>query len=787
MVGPTSPMCWWRSSCSCSGPGRGEIAPDVLLTALSVCKLMFATLSRLRRRVAVLTALAMVASVLVAVPVAAADDDPKMDYKATFDACVGVGSADFEDVPASHANAGDIDCIAYYGITKGTSATTYSPVMSVTREHMALFLTRLAGLVGIDLASDPDDAGFTDIGDLSAESQTAINQLADLDITQGTGGGNYSPDASVKRAHMALFIARLMDHMDPMAENKDNVFGYTPEKVVDKDDTDSTDDMDDSKTVKSPFTDINGVTKEAYDAINALWELGVASGIGPTSYSPDASITRAAMAEFMAGVLDHSNARPAGVSIQAAKTSDFGGYTTRVAVSYRDDSFAPMVDVSVKVFDSEMVGAFNDDGGCATASDCAWTEDESLTDASGNIFQDGTVADGKKNTYYAWMGDADADENDFDVDTSPHATVTLSSTTDATDLKVTTDINENSTNGNTVDIDATSSVTLTAQLVDGDGNPVAKSGVEVNITVQQGTAVLYPAPDAMKTDDDGQVTYTTSGPKSTKDNSDPDRLDILRFISNLDGNSTNNDAETDTVDGSVAVGAPDENVAATIFWTDSDPTLVTIVAVADPVTRAAQGKGTGSTDPYAFLSGQDKVTVRASVSFYDQYGNPAGNGNKVAIAIGTGDGSSKTRTVTSRGMASWRRTLDGTLGADTTVTYALRNAADDAALDGAPTVADTTVVAVRHADDDSTAAAAPITAVYDKEDRFRIAGALYSYDDGDTFINGISGDDGEGDRISLEKFEGLIKPGTNGTAGSVEIVFYDDDGVSIFRVTGGGS
>ena len=135
-----------------------------------------------------------------------------------------------------------------------------------------------------------------------------------------------------------------------------------------------------------------------------------------------------------------------------------------------------------------------------------------MTDAAGNIFEGGTVEDGKTNTYYAWMGDADADENNFDVDTSPHATVTLSSTTDATDLKVTTDINENSTNKNTVDIDATSSVTLTAQLVDGDGEPVAKSGVTVNVAVVQGGSTLYPPPAPMKTDDDGQVTYTTSGP-----------------------------------------------------------------------------------------------------------------------------------------------------------------------------------------------------------------------------------------------------------------------------------
>ena len=65
--------------------------------------------------------------------------------------------------------------------------------------------------------------------------------------------------------------------------------------------------------------------------------------------------------------------------------------------------------------------------------------------------------------------------------------------------------------------------------------------------------------------------------------------------------------------------------------------------------------------------------------------------------------------------------------------------------------------------------------------------------DGDTFINGIAAGnpgapaEGADTRITLEKFEGLIKAGTGGTEGSVEVVFYDDDGVSIFRVTAQGS
>ena len=717
-----------------------------------------------RRKVAVLTALALVASVLVAAPVSAADD-PKADYPATFSACEGVPSSGFTegvpssgftDVPAGHANAGDIDCIAYYGITKGTSATTYSPLNSVTREHMALFLTRLAGRVGIEMAADPADSGFTDTGDLSANSQTAINQLADLGITKGTSTTTYSPEDSVERGHMALFIARLMDLMDPMAEDSDTVFGYTPEDVVDVDDSDDTDDVDDSKTVNSPFADLGSVTKTAYDAITALWELGVASGISDTAYAPSALITRAAMAEFMTGVLDHSNARPAGVSIQASKTWAFDSFDATVAVSYRDDNFAPMVDVSIKTFHSgndgaeDGVGSFTDDGGCEMAADCAWSDDESLTDDSGNSYISGGVTDGKMNTYYAWMGDED--NTDFDVDKSDHASVTLSSTTDATKLKVASSISSNSTTKNTVDIDATSSVTYTVQLVDGSGADVAKSGVEISVAVVQGGSPRYPGPAPLKTDDDGQVTYTTGGPKSTKGATDDAREDTVTFTSDVDASGTVGDADT---------GETSEN---TINWSDTD---------------AALTSAKGDAPSYAVMDSKDEVTIRAMVTLYDQYGNTIGKGNTVEIDIG--DGTATRRTVSSRGVASWRDTVDaGSPGDPITITYGDMQDSDGTDLTSPPTVADSTVTAVRHAPDDSSADAADIDAVYGDDNRFRIDGLLYTYDSGDVFVDGT----GDGAVVDMAKFETLIGVNldTIATEANIQIVSYDDDGDSIFRV-----
>ena len=110
----------------------------------------------------------------------------------------------------------------------------------------------------------------------------------------------------------------------------------------------------------------------------------------------------------------------------------------------------PDADVSIKVFNTTDAGKLTEDNTCEDADDCSWSDAESLTDVQGNIYVGGSVADGMKNTYYAWMGAKNGDK--FDADTSNPAMVTLSSTTDATALKVSTDINKNSTDMHTVDM-----------------------------------------------------------------------------------------------------------------------------------------------------------------------------------------------------------------------------------------------------------------------------------------------------------------------------------------------
>ncbi len=740
---------------------------------------MFTFLSRFRRQTAVLTTLALVASVLVAVPVSAADDPPMADYKATFDACMGVPSSGFEDVPSSHMNAGDIDCIAYYAITKGTGdGSTYSPFMSVTREHMALFLIRLAGLVGIDVPP-AGDSSFSDIGDLSEESQAAISQLEQLEITRGTSDTTYSPADSVRRDHMALFISSLMDKME-VIEVDGASYGNRPEDVkvvkgvtADLTATPPVEGVD-AIEVGSPYTDLGSTTKAAYDAITDLYELGVVSGISDTAYGPSALITRAAMAEFMAAVLDHSNARPEGLSAQAVKSSEFGPLDAVVVVSYRGERFAPVEDMTINYFYTGMLSSTDNDGGATiddeagtcTPADCRGDDD--VTDTDGNITIEQSVDAGNEIVQYAWVGD-----DDFDSDEVTHVSVTLTAMTDAANIAIESDINKNA-DANTVDVDVTDSVTFTVQLKDAtdtaaDRADVMKSGVSISVThtrhIDSGDGaggdpdgnysadeVVSRSTATVKTDDSGQATFTVEAPST-----DPDEND-------------HNVQDTITFDG------PGDNVDRMVIWRDDD--------------HGTANKLTVDVPEYALIYLDDGTAVvdgEVTVTLYDMYGNTAGTGLRVIVDI---DGTAQdAERVNSRGQAKFSQdeiASNNNASLTTDVTSVHNKDTPNTNLIGSGITDVTTnpsIPVVAAASDDEPAADVIVTKLLKDENEFigSVSGGsalLYSYDSDDTYI------DGSGAIIDMAKFESeLEKRDLADTTADVDVVVYNDDGSSIFRIS----
>jgi hypothetical protein len=96
-----------------------------------------------------------------------------------------------------------INALAAAKIANGTSATTFSPDVAVTRGEMAVFLVRALSLP----ASSTDR--FRD--DETSPYEAEINALAASGITQGTSATSFSPNLPVLRDQMATFIAKGLD------------------------------------------------------------------------------------------------------------------------------------------------------------------------------------------------------------------------------------------------------------------------------------------------------------------------------------------------------------------------------------------------------------------------------------------------------------------------------------------------------------------------------------------------------------------------------------------------
>lgn len=108
----------------------------------------------------------------------------------------------FADVPRRQYYAPSVDWLATQGITAGTSATTFSPDDVVTRAQMATFLWRMEG------SPNAPAAGFGDVPRGSYFSR-AVDWLLHRGITTGTSPTTFSPNGAVTRAQMAAFLYRL--------------------------------------------------------------------------------------------------------------------------------------------------------------------------------------------------------------------------------------------------------------------------------------------------------------------------------------------------------------------------------------------------------------------------------------------------------------------------------------------------------------------------------------------------------------------------------------------------
>ncbi len=351
---------------------------------------------------------ALVASLLVvgSPPAGAAEikvghDNTASPSKTTqLSACVGdaMRDAGFEDIDGLVAEDA-INCLAYYGITKGKTAERFDAGSEVTRSQMALFLYRAADIAGLNLMGGGGAAEFDDIADLDEERQNAIKALARNNILPGNGMA-FNPDTSITRAQMAMALVEFLRHANPGLFHQSGTMKG---------------DLNIAATDLDHFADARRlVPVHVETAISYAYELGITTGsaAGADMFSPHDPVLRKNMASFITRTLAHTNVRPAGLTAQNVSGA--------ITASIRDAAFEPVSNEIVDAFYIATASedkAFDDQGACRrpvnnidavdTTAECQITIADNATDGQGNV-QFPTMTSnqiGKGATVWVWTGD----------------------------------------------------------------------------------------------------------------------------------------------------------------------------------------------------------------------------------------------------------------------------------------------------------------------------------------------------------------------------------------------
>ncbi len=202
---------------------------------------------------------------LTAANAAGSDTETKPDYV----------TVTFADVDWGHWACDEVMACVDAGIVGGYPDGTYQPDWPVTRDQMAVYISR--ALAGGD-ESVPEFSDAPTFPDVDEEhwGLKYVQYAVDQSVVGGYDDGSYHPDYQVDRGQMAVYIARSLVAPD----GEDGLAGYIPA------------DPRDFPDGTEPFW--------AYKHVEYCVENGVVAGYGDGLYHPDRQVTRGQMAVYIA-------------------------------------------------------------------------------------------------------------------------------------------------------------------------------------------------------------------------------------------------------------------------------------------------------------------------------------------------------------------------------------------------------------------------------------------------------------------------------------------------------
>ena len=158
----------------------------------------------------------------------------------------------------------------------GTSETTFSPDMPMTR---GMFVTVLGRLHGAEV-SDIDSSSFTDVAP-GCYYASYIEWAHERGIVLGIGEDMCAPDRAITREEAALIMARYTKFA-----------GYTPPQA----------------NAAREYADSDKISVWAKDAVAAMQRAGIMIGVGDNEFSPKTGVTRAEIATMFARYVKRTEA-----------------------------------------------------------------------------------------------------------------------------------------------------------------------------------------------------------------------------------------------------------------------------------------------------------------------------------------------------------------------------------------------------------------------------------------------------------------------------------------------
>ena len=178
--------------------------------------------------------------------------------------------SDFTDVSESDWYYEYVDYVAEKGYFQGTSATTFSPAVTMTRAMFVTAVSRVAGETG--------DAGTAPFDDVPAGTwyTAAVDWATEHGVINGVGGNKFAPEREITREEMCVIMARFIAYLE---ESQNKTF---------KKDADPID-----------FPDADQIADYAKEAVDDCVAYGLVFGTGAGLMAPRALASRAEVAAMI--------------------------------------------------------------------------------------------------------------------------------------------------------------------------------------------------------------------------------------------------------------------------------------------------------------------------------------------------------------------------------------------------------------------------------------------------------------------------------------------------------